>query len=170
MMLKKVKVSSSAPSPDITERKQVEEVLRESEERYRALLELGGEVGEAVIMLQDTEQGNGIQTFVSDEWSRITGYAERELLGMSFFDLVHPKYREASLERHQRKMRGEAMPGLFELSVVKKDGTEVSIELTSAYTMYNGERANVVYIRDITERKQMERELQERNEQLDTPE
>lgn len=166
-MPKKVKVPGSPSSPDITERKRVGEVLRESEKRYRVLLELGGEVGEAVIMLQDTEQGNGIPTFVSDEWSRITGYSERELLGMSFFDLVHPKYREASLERHQRKMRGEVMSGLFELSVVKKDGTEVFIELTSAHTMYNGERANVVYIRDITKRKQMERELQEKNEQLD---
>lgn len=152
---------------DITERKRAEEALQESEERYRALVELGGEVGEAVIMLQDTEQGDGIQTFVSDKWSRITGYSRKELLGMSFFDLIHPKDREASLERHQRKMRGEAMPGLFELSIVRKDGTEVPIELTSAYTMYKGERANVAYIRDITERKRMERELHERNERLD---
>ena len=152
---------------DITERKRTEEALRESEERYRALVNLGAEVGEAVIMLQDTEQGNGIQTFVSDEWSHITGYSRKELLGMSVFDLIHSKDSEASLERHYRKMRGEAMPGLFELSIVRKDGTEVPIELTSAYTMYKGERANVAYIRDITERKRMERELQERNEQLD---
>ena len=141
--------------------------LEESEERYRALLELGGEVGEAVVMLQDTEQGNGIQTFVSDEWPRITGYSRRELLGMSFFDLVHSKHREASLERHQRKMRGESVPRLFELSIVRKDGTEVPIELTSAYSTYQGKRANVAFIRDITERKRMEHELQEKNEQLD---
>jgi len=143
-----------------------EETLRESEERYRALLELGGEVGEAVVMLQDTEQGDGIQTFVSDEWPRITGYSRRELLGMPFFDLVHPKHREASLERHRRKMRGEAMPGLFELSIIRKDGTEVPIELTSAYTTYRGERANVAYIRDITERKRMEEALRESERSL----
>ena len=118
-------------------------------------------------MLQDTEQGNGIQTFVSDEWPRITGYSRRELLGMSFFDLVHSKHREASLERHQRKMRGESVPRLFELSIVRKDGTEVPIELTSAYSTYQGKRANVAFIRDITERKRMEHELQEKNEQLD---
>ncbi len=147
---------------DITERKQAEEILRESEERYRALLELGGNVGEAIVMLQDTEQGNAIHVFVSDEWPRMTGYSRKELLGMSFFDLLHSKDREASLERHRRKIRGEIIPGLFEMSIIRKDGTEVPIELTSAYTTYKGERANVAFIRDITERKQAE----EREEQL----
>jgi len=139
--------------------------VRESEARYRALLELGGEVGEAVVMMQDTEQGEGIQTFVSDEWPSITGYTREELLGMSFFDLVHPEYREASLKRHQGKMRGEAIPGLFEMTIIKKDGAEVPVELTSAYTTYRTQRANVAYIRDITERKEAQERLQQFYEQ-----
>lgn len=144
---------------DITERKRAEEALKESEERYRALLELGAEVGESVIMLQDTERGLGTQTFFSNEWPRITGYSKEELIGTSFFDLVHPKHRKASVARHRRKMHGEVMPGLFEIPIIKKDGTEVPIELTSAYTTYEGERGNVCYARDITERKRAEEEL-----------
>ena len=151
---------------DITERKRAEEKLQESEERYHALVSLRGEVGEAVIMLQDTEQGDGIQTFVSDEWCRITGYSKKELLGMSLFDLLHPEHRQASLERHKKKMKGESIPGLFEMSIIRKDGTEVPIELTSAYTTYQGERANVAFIRDITERKRMEHDLQERVKEM----
>jgi PAS domain S-box-containing protein len=143
---------------DLTERKQAEEALRESEERYRTLVSLGAEVGEAIVMLQDNEQGEGMQTFINDQWARITGYSKEELLGMSFFDLVHPKDRQASMGRHQRKMRGEVIPGLFEMSIITKDGLEVTIELTSAYTTYQGERDNVCYIRDITERKQAEAE------------
>jgi len=139
---------------DITDRKQAEDALRESEERYRALVELGAEVGEAIIMLQDTDQGSGMHVFVNDEWPRITGYSKKELFQMSFFDLVHPKERAASLERHRRKMSGKSIPGLFEMSIIRKDGAEVPIELTSAHTTYRGERANVVYTRDITERKQ----------------
>ncbi|HEY82742.1 MAG TPA: PAS domain S-box protein [Dehalococcoidia bacterium] len=144
---------------DITKRKRMEEALRESEERYRALLELGTRVGEAVAMLQDTEKGTGIYTFVSDEWVRITGYSREELLGMSMADVIHPKYRGAAIERYKRRLQGETIPGLFELSIIRKDGTEVPIEVTSAFTTYRGKRANVVYIRDITERKKRQEQL-----------
>ncbi len=149
-------------------RKRAEETLRESEKKYRALVELGGEVGDAVVMLQDTEQEEAMQPFISNEWPRITGYSKKELLGMSFFDLLHPKHREASLERHRRKMRGEVISGLFELSIIRKDGTEVPIKLTSAYTTYQGKHANVAYIRDITGRKQAEEKLKHAAEEWRT--
>ncbi len=144
---------------DITERKRAEKTLKESEERYRALVNLEGVVGEAIIMLQNTEQGEAIQTFVSDERSRITGYTKEELLGMSFFDLLCPEYREAAIKRHRRKVSGESIPELLEMSVIRKDGTEVPIELTSAYTIYKGEHANVAFIRDVIERKRVEEKL-----------
>jgi len=151
---------------DITDRKQAEEELRESEARYHALLNLGGTIGEAIVMLQDTELGAAIHTFVSDEWPRITGYSRKELLRMSFFDLLHSRYRAASLKRHRKKMKGEIIPGLFEMAIVRKDGAEVPIEVTSAYTTYQGERANVVFIRDITERKEAEERQKQLQEEL----
>ncbi len=149
----------------ITERKRAEEALRESEERYRAIVNLSGEVGEAVILLQDTDQGEGIHSFVNDEWPHITGYSREELLGMSFFNLAYPKDHDASLERHRSKMKGKVIPGLFEMTIIRKDGTEVPIELTSAYTTYKGEHANVVYIRDITERKRAEGNIKQAAEE-----
>ncbi len=144
---------------EIAERKRAERALRESEERYRALVKLRGQFGAAVIMLQDTEQVEGVHTFVSDQWCYITGYSSGELRAMSFFDLVHSRDVAESMERHRRKMQGELVPGLYELSIIRKDGTEVPIELTSGYTRYWGKAANVVYIRDITKRKQMEQQL-----------
>ena len=141
---------------ELAERKRVEEEVWQSEERYRALVDISGEVGVAVVMLQDTEQGEGIQTFVSDQWPRITGYSNEELLGMPFFKLLHRKYQKASIERHHQKMRGKSNPGHFEMSILKKDGTEVPITLTSAITLYQNRRANVAYIQDITKRKQAE--------------
>jgi len=150
---------------DITERKQAEKTLKESEERYRSLVNLGGTVGEAIIMLQDTEQGDAIHTFVSKEWPHITGYSRKELFGMSLSDLLHPKYRQNSHNRHERKVSGETIPELFEMSIIRKDGAKVPIELTSAYTTYKGERANVAFIRDITKRRKMEKRLRESEEQ-----
>jgi PAS domain S-box-containing protein len=133
--------------------------LRESEERFRSLIELGGQIGEAVVMVQDSEQGEGIQTFVSGEWPRITGYSKEELLGMSFFDLISPEHREASIERHRQKMRGESAPGLFEMTIIRKDGAELPVELTSAYTTYQGKRANVAFIRKVDERVKHEEQI-----------
>ncbi|MFH1032753.1 MAG: PAS domain S-box protein [Chloroflexota bacterium] len=153
---------------DITESKQTEKALQESEERYRTLVELGSEIGEAIVILQDTERGEGIQIFASEAWLRITGYSQKELLGKSFFDLVNSEDRESSRERHRAKMRGEALPGLFEMSVTRKDGTQVPIELTSTRTIYLGQPANVVYIRDITRRKQREEELRQTTARLVT--
>jgi len=166
-MSKKVEVPNNTSFPDVTDRKQVEEALWESEERYRALVNLGAEVGEAVVMLQDTEEKIGQYIFVSDEWVRITGYSRKELLSMSQAELIHPRDRKTAVERHQRRMRGESLPGLFEIIIIRKNGTEVPIELTSAFTTYKGKTAHVCYMRDITERKRAEQELQEKNEQLD---
>ncbi|RJO62537.1 MAG: PAS domain S-box protein [Dehalococcoidia bacterium] len=144
---------------DITMRRQMQAQLLESEERYKALINLGTEVGEAVVMLQDESGIEALQTFVSDEWPRITGYDKNELLSMSFFDLVIPAERVASMERHRIKMSGKTLPGLFEINIVRRDGAIIPVELTSAFTMYRGQRANVAYIRDISERKKAEKEL-----------
>ena len=144
---------------DITEKRQLENQVRESEDRYRALIELGTEAGEAIIMLQDIDGREGIQTYVNDQWSRITGYSENELLGMSFFDLLCAKDLTASIERHRAKMAKKAVPGLYEMSIIHKSGKEVIVELTGGFTNYQGKPANIVYIRDITQRKLLEKEL-----------
>ena len=143
----------------ITQLRQAEEAVRESEERYRTLLELGERIGEAVVMLQDDERGTGMHTFVSDQWPHITGYSREELLNMSMADLIHPKDREMAVERHERRIRGEVLPGLYEITIVRKDGTEVPVEVVYASTQYKGKAASVGYIRDITDRKKMEEQL-----------
>jgi two-component system sensor histidine kinase UhpB len=144
---------------DFTLRRQMETRLLESEERYKALINLGTEVGEAVVMLQDENGKEALQTFVSDEWPRITGYEKNELLGMSFFDLLPDSERAASIERHRLKMSGQTLKGLFDINIIHKGGTLVPVELTSAFTMYRGQHANVAYIRDISERRRAEEEV-----------
>lgn len=150
----------------VNRRLRMETALRQSEQRYRTLLELNAEVGEAVVMLQNTGKGNAIHTFVSDAWPHITGYSREELLGMSWFDLLQPGYRETVMERYRRRIDGETIPGLFEFSIVRKDGTEVPIEIIAGQTVYRGEFALVVYARGITERKRAEAELRASEEKF----
>jgi PAS domain S-box-containing protein len=128
---------------------------------YRTLIELGDRVGEAVVMLQDTEDVEGLQTFVSDEWCRITGYTREELLKMSFFDLLQPKYRKSSQERHRKKLNGAIIPQYFDMYIINKNGDKIPVEVTSGYTNYHGRDANVAYIRDISEHKKLEKELKQ---------
>ncbi|MCW4025846.1 MAG: PAS domain-containing sensor histidine kinase [Candidatus Bathyarchaeota archaeon] len=139
--------------------KHTEDALKESEDRYRTLIELGTKIGEAVIMLQDINGKDGVHTYISDRWIQITGYSREELLDMSFFDLVCPKEKERSIRNYQLGMAGQATPDLFELTIIRKDGEGVPIEITSAITGYKGKVANVVYVRDITSRKELEKRL-----------
>ncbi len=151
---------------DITEQKEIIKQLSESEERYHALVALGGRVGEAVVIMQDINNEEGVQTFVSDEWSKITGYSREELSGKSFFKLLNPEYYSDSLDRHRRKLKGETIPGPFDMQIIRKDGVVIDIEFTSVHTTYQGKRANVAYIRDITERKRVENAVKESESRL----
>ena len=144
-----------------------EQVTKETEDCYQAIFNLGTNINEAIIMLQDINGREGMHTCVSDQWLLITGYTKEELLGMSFFDIVSPRDREVSIERHHQKMSGKSIPDLFELSIINSSGKEIPVELTSAFTIYKGQSTNVVYVRDITERKWAERELKQYQQNLE---
>jgi PAS domain S-box-containing protein len=109
---------------DITDHKKAKKAQQESEARYRALVHLEGRVGEAVVMLHNVGQREGVQIFFNEAWPQITGYSESELRNISFQELLHPKYREAFLARHRRRVHGESISGLFEMTIIRKDGTE----------------------------------------------
>ena len=143
---------------DITERKRAEEELRESEGRYRTLVESASHAGEALLLTQDTDEVETACIFTNPEAERITGYTEDELRHRAWIDIVHPRFREDARDRARRRLGGEIIPGLYEISIVTKGGLEVPIEITSSATKFKGKPAIVGYFRDITERKRAEEE------------
>ena len=136
-----------------------ERALRESEEESRALLELGGRSGEAIVMLRDDHRGVGMCVYANEPLCEMTGYTQEEILSLSFFDLVHPRDREEALEHHRQRIAGSVMLGFSETTLVRRDGREVPVESTFAYSFYRGQPVDVGYIRDIAGRRMVEEHI-----------
>lgn len=131
---------------DITERKNTEIELKESEERFKELSELTFEG--IVIHL------NGIAIDCNQSFLNIFGYSSDEIKGMNLFDIIHPKYHQTVTE-NIRKDKAEP----YEIIGIKKDGTEIPIEVEARNYKQNDTTLRVAAIRDITERKKIEEKI-----------
>jgi PAS domain S-box-containing protein len=146
-------------SRDITERKKAEEALRQSEETFRALAENAND-GILVAVI------GGAHSYANRRASEITGYSIAELLKTSIKDLAAPGELEKVTERLRKILLGDPVPPQYETTIISKDRKRVPIEVTSAKTFWHGQPADLVILRDITERKRAEETLQDFNKKL----
>ena len=154
------KPASLAISRDITEQKQLEEELRKSEESYRTLLEEGMD---AVAITMEQEFAYVNKTFV-----KMLGYTDpSELIGRRSSELVDPRDHERQKEITERRKRGEKQRFIYELRILKKDGSSIWLEVSSIGTEFEGKRASISNSRDITERKRMEDEAKQYQKRLE---
>jgi len=137
---------------DITEMRRAEQALRESEVRYRDLVDVSPY---AIYVHQ-----NGRFVFVNPAGCRLLGAtAPDELIGKPILERVHPEYRKAVTDRvGEAHTSGQPVPPLEEL-FVRLDGTSVAVEVVATSLTYQGEPAMQVLARDISERKRLEEEL-----------
>ena len=161
--------SSPLPSPqgartgsvgtveDISERKQVEEGLRESEEKYRRLVQDSTD-GIAIV------QGMEVQFANRALLKMYGGDSEGDMLGRPFTDSVSPEYRGLMAERACARQRGQDVPAHYEFKALRKDGTDFDAEMSVSVITYQGKPAVQGIIRDITERKKAEQALRESEE------
>ncbi|MFW6172651.1 MAG: PAS domain S-box protein [Elusimicrobiota bacterium] len=142
---------------DITERKQIEQQLRESEKRYRLLFENANDA----IFVHDTE-GNFLE--VNSQAIKRLGYSKQEFLNMSPADIDDPAYAEKLYERiNELLSKGFTF---FETIHVAKDGRKIPTELSSRVIEYKGKKAILTIARDISERKKTEDTLKKNEEKL----
>jgi len=142
-------------------RREAENALRASEEKYRYLAENAGDV----IFTVDRE---GNFTFVTKKVEEITGYTVDEILSMNIRDVVTEESYRVTVENLRKRLKGEDVPP-YEVTVIKKDGSEAFLEVNTSVILSAGRIIGVQGVgRDITLRKKLEDELkqQTRNAQL----
>ncbi len=136
---------------DIAERLQAEEALRQSEQRYRDLVD---NANEAIVVVQD-----GVVEFANLKAFEMTGYSEQDLLSKPFIEFIHPDDRSGAIERQQRRMMGQNIPFRQILRVVDRSGETKWVESDSIIIDWEGRPAVLSFIDDISERRRAEEAL-----------
>jgi PAS domain S-box-containing protein len=143
---------------DITERKQAEEALLESEEWFRSIVENSHD---GIMILDDAYRF----IYVNDELCRISGYSREEIIGQDFRKFLDEESKQIVAERYIRRQRREEIPPRYEFNFVHKDGQKRRVEISSAVIKDSaGKVKTVAQILDITERKQVEEALRQSEE------
>jgi len=136
---------------EITERKQTEKELYESEERYRSLV---NESPAAILVFQD-----GHFIFTNPAGLRLLGCSDlKDFVGRPALDFIPPTLRDPMVQRMENLAQGESNPTV-EIELLKTDGTIISVETTSVPIQIGGNPAGLIICNDITQRKLAEMEL-----------
>ncbi len=139
---------------DITGRVRMEGDLRESEERYRTLVEMSPD---AIFVYIE-----GKIIYINRQGVKIFGAtSSEELIGKPILDFIHPDYHEIVRERIGLIHKERKPLNSIEEKFIQVDGKVIDVEATGTYVTYNDKPATLSIIRNVTERKQMEKALQE---------
>ena len=150
----------AAVQNELSERERVEQALRESEQRYRDLVELSPD---AIFI----EEKDGEIVFINAAGLKLFGAAGPEqILGKRIFDFIHPDYRPVVTEQFRALINNKKEVPLEEEKYVRLDGTSVYAEVAAISFPYEGKSRVQVIARNITERKQAAEELARQTEEL----
>ncbi len=144
---------------DITDRRKVEDELRESEERFRALVDLAPD---GILVHAD-----GLIMYVNPAMVNILGVeGPDDLIGSDFMEKIASEYHDEFLKRLQiQSETGRPVPAM-EQEFIRSDGTRVPVESIAAPLRFRGRDAHLVFVRDITLRKKSDEDRTNLQSQL----
>src|SRR6266566_1153431 len=146
---------------DITEQKLAEAALRESEERYRRLVELSPE---AIIV-----HSEGTFVYVNPAAQRLWGAScAEDLIGKPVLDVVHPESRDMVKRRIREAEESGSSTPLNEQKHIKLNGEEIDVEVTGMPFLFRGRPAVQAVIRDVTDRRHGREALRQTEARLRT--
>ncbi len=143
---------------DVTEAKRVSVALRDSEEKYRLLVD---NAAEAVFVAQD-----GMIRFANPATSRIIGRSLQELGTRPFPEFIHPDDRALVIDRHRRRLAGEDPEGAYEFRVLHADGAPRWVEISAVRIEWEGRPATLNFVSDTNERHLAEERRRESEERF----
>ena len=137
----------------ITERKRAQKALQESEQRYRAITEKSHD---GIFIYRGDRF-----LYVNDTLCRIMGYSKEELYDAYVWDMVHPDDRDRLKEIGRKRARGKEVPDTYEARALTESGQVLHLEFAVTPIVYDGEYAALGSVRDITDRREAERQIRE---------
>ncbi|MDQ5985242.1 MAG: Sensor histidine kinase RcsC [Syntrophus sp. SKADARSKE-3] len=141
-----------------TDLKNILDSLRHKDELYRLIAELSSD---AIVVM-----GNDGLLFFNQTYLDLLGYSGPEdLAHQPLMFNIHPEDRSMVADNARRRLEGESIPPRYEFRMLRKDGSVIDVEISAAIITYRNKRATLIFLRDITERKQTEAKLKDREEQ-----
>ncbi len=144
---------------EIAERQRAEKALRESEERYRSLVEIAPE---AIVVHR-----RGRIVYGNPAAVQLYGQSPADFVGKPVMDFVHPDYRPIVIDRIRKSVEQREPAERVEEKHVRMDGQVICVEVETVPINYMDEPATLLIITDITERKRAEEELKQHRAHLE---
>jgi two-component system, cell cycle sensor histidine kinase and response regulator CckA len=139
-------------SKAMAKRERVEESLKQSEEKYRTLID---NIQDGVFIIQD-----GKIQFTNESFTRIGGYTVEEVIGKDFRELVAQEDLEKVANRYRRRQEGVDVPDEYEFNMIHRDGrTRILVNMNVGLITYRGRVASMGTVKDITDKKRLESQL-----------
>jgi PAS domain S-box-containing protein len=136
---------------EIAERKRMEAIVRESEEKYRLLVE---NANEAIFILQDEQV-----KFTNPKADEIITRLALDPMQADLASLIHPQEREKVLAWYKRRLKGLELPYSFMFRLEGERGVSIWVELNSILIKLNGKQATLNFMRDVTLQKKLEEQF-----------
>ncbi|MFO8182638.1 MAG: PAS domain S-box protein [Candidatus Aegiribacteria sp.] len=141
------------PPDKLEEDRDTLESLKRSEEKYRTLVERSND---SIIIHRD-----GVIVFANRTAMELTGYGIEELIGNSFLNFVSSEFEALVLRNMTNRISGKDVPSIYNIELLGKNGETIPVEVNVSGLDYDGERAWMIFIRDLSERQVLEGQLKQ---------